>query len=515
MATITLRLSTKTDKVTNQHEILMRFRHGKVDQYAKTNIFVHPDNWEANRFETYGKDIIKNGKNGNPIIEHKKGDIKKDGNGNPIIADGHIKLPKVRKIDDEGKKQLLNEVQQKIDNLNNIKSHVQSSFQALNKNDVTKDWLQSVIDEFNFTNETNNTANDETHKSFFEWFELFMTAKDYPNGSAKAMRVVERALGRYQGFCRAKRDKDFTLDINTITKDTIVDFFEYFKNEYQFAEQYPELFKKLLHDNPTEITKKHKTAKIEERGYNHIVNVKKKLKSFFNWLNKEGHTTNHPFDGIEIGGGNYGDPIILSIDERNKIGDFDLSATPHLERQRDVFIFQCLIGCRVGDLLKMTPDNVVDGEDGLLYIQYIPRKTKEKKPVTATIPLNERATALLAKYKDMDLSAYSNKNNRNPLLPFISSQKYNEAIKEIFKLCGMNRMVIKLNPISGEEESKHLYEVASSHMARRCFVGNLYNKVADPNLIGSMSGHVENSKAFARYRKIEMENKKKAVDLIN
>lgn len=45
---------------------------------------------------------------------------------------------------------------------------------------------------------------------------------------------------------------------------------------------------------------------------------------------------------------------------------------PHLERQLDVFIFQCLIGCRVGDLLKMTPDNVVNGQ-----IEYIPRKTKE------------------------------------------------------------------------------------------------------------------------------------------
>ena len=45
MATIYLRLSTKTDKATSQHEVLMRFKHGKVDQRAKTNVFVHPDYW--------------------------------------------------------------------------------------------------------------------------------------------------------------------------------------------------------------------------------------------------------------------------------------------------------------------------------------------------------------------------------------------------------------------------------------------------------------------------------------
>ena len=52
-------------------------------------------------------------------------------------------------------------------------------------------------------------------------------------------------------------------------------------------------------------------------------------------------------------------------------------------------------------------------------------------------------------------------------------------------------------------------------MARRTFIGNLYNKVPDPNLIGSMSGHVEGSKAFARYRAISDEQKIKLIDLKN
>jgi len=40
-------------------------------------------------------------------------------------------------------------------------------------------------------------------------------------------------------------------------------------------------------------------------------------------------------------------------------------------------------------------------------------------------------------------------------------------------------------------------------MARRTFCGNLYKRVKDPNIVASMSGHKEGSKAFARYRVID------------
>ena len=86
------------------------------------------------------------------------------------------------------------------------------------------------------------------------------------------------------------------------------------------------------------------------------------------------------------------------------------------------------------------------------------------------------------------------------MFPFISTQKYNQAIKDIFTLCGITRVVTVLNPKTGEEERKPLNEIASSHMARRTFVGNLYKKVKDPSLVGALSGHKEGSKAFARYR---------------
>ena len=113
----------------------------------------------------------------------------------------------------------------------------------------------------------------------------------------------------------------------------------------------------------------------------------------------------------------------------------------------------------------------------------------------ARVPLHPKALALVEKYNGVDA--------KGRLFPFISPQKYNDAIKEIFAEVGINRNVVIRNPKTGENEIKPINEIASSHLARRTFVGNAYFKVSDPNIIGKMSGHVEGSKAFSRYRKIE------------
>lgn len=102
----------------------------------------------------------------------------------------------------------------------------------------------------------------------------------------------------------------------------------------------------------------------------------------------------------------------------------------------------------------------------------------------------------------------------NGILPFTHEQYYNEAIKEVFTLAGVTRIVTVLNPLTREEEKRPINEVASSHLARRTFIGNIYKKVKDPNLVGALSGHKERSKAFNRYREIDEEMKRELVDLL-
>ena len=57
-------------------------------------------------------------------------------------------------------------------------------------------------------------------------------------------------------------------------------------------------------------------------------------------------------------------------------------------------------------------------------------------------------------------------------------------------------------------------ELISSHASRRYFIGNLFNNVQDPNLISSMSGHVNGSKSFERYRTINKTIKQNLVNLL-
>ena len=60
-----------------------------------------------------------------------------------------------------------------------------------------------------------------------------------------------------------------------------------------------------------------------------------------------------------------------------------------------------------------------------------------------------------------------------------------------------------------------IYEVASSHMARRTFIGNIYKQVKDQHLVSSLTGHSDNSRAFVRYRNIDIDMKQELVNILD
>lgn len=206
----------------------------------------------------------------------------------------------------------------------------------------------------------------------------------------------------------------------------------------------------------------------------------------------------NPFDKFEIEQEIYGDPVYLTLEERDILYNTEVHV-PHLERVRDIFVFQCLIGCRVGDLVKLTKANIIDDA-----IEYIAAKTKDNEPRIARIPLTTKAKTILSKYYLPDGS----------LLPFISDQKYNDYLKELFELVGLTRIVTIKDPKTRMGKQIRLCDYVSSHMARRNFVGGLYQKNAKDAIIASMSGHVENSKSFSRYRSIDRESQNEAIKLI-
>ena len=306
--------------------------------------------------------------------------------------------------------------------------------------------------------------------------------KHYIENSRLAASRKEYNFSVVKHWQRFADQKGLTLTFENITSDTLRDF-----ERFLLAE------KVEIKD-----TKEKKAI----RGLNTLHTIFAMTRTFWNHARKElkeqGITIQYPFDSYKVPAEVYGTPIYLTQEERNKLFSTKIE-NERLAKVRDIFVFQCLTGARVGDMCKLTKANIRNG-----VLSYIPRKTKEGNPVTVTVPLSAKAIEILSRYNYPD----------GRLLPFITDQRYNDYIKEVFELVGLNRIVTRQHPTTREPENVRLCDIASSHMARRSFVGTLFGKV-DSAIIASMSGHVNNSKAFSRYYDVSKELQKQAIKILD
>lgn len=396
---------------------------------------------------------------------------------------------------DAEEKRSIREIEDKLDGIEKFLIRL-SEDTPLNK--LSKDYIMAQLDLF--LNPPVEDVPVEKEESFFDIYERYASRSTISEWRTKHLRVLKRALMRYELYVRANGARKYRITLNDFTVEDINKFEKFLRNEHKIYTKYPKIYEAV----PADTHSVRKKPRPEPKGDNTIVGLFGYFRAFYKWCREQELTTNDPF--AKYTGKTterYGTPYYITIEERDQIADYDLSDNPSLEAQRDIFIFQCLIGCRVSDLLAMTHNSIINGA-----IEYIAQKTAGERPNVIRVPLNSRAKALIDKYKDRE-------DLNGKLFPFISSQKYNVAIKKIFKTCGVTRMVTVLNPTTGKEEKRPLDEIASSHLARRTFIGNLYKKVKDPNLVGSLSGHTEGSRAFARYRTIDDDMKKELVSLLD
>jgi integrase len=346
------------------------------------------------------------------------------------------------------------------------------------KRNVSKEEITTALNEI--FKKSDPTSNEEPliDNSFFAMFEKYLHNKV----STSKARIVKSVINHWRSYEAYKRT---AITFEAVTVDLLRDFEAYLKTESTRTS-------KVTHE-----------TKLVPKGRNTIHTILKISRAFWRYatgdLKQQGIEIHYPFgkDAFEIQGENYGDPIYITIAERDILFNTQLESEK-LQRVRDIFVFQCLIGARVGDLCKLTKANIQND-----IISYIPRKTKDNKPIVVNIPLHPKAIEILKRY---NLPG-------GLLLPFISDQRYNDYIKDLFEKVNFTRLVTRLNPTTGEEEQVRLCDIASSHMARRAFVGNLYGKV-DNGIIGSMSGHTPGSKSFARYYTPNKELQQQAINIL-
>ena len=347
-------------------------------------------------------------------------------------------------------------------NLRKLKEHVLDAF-AASKGKVSKEWLSAKIGRF---------INPESHKkgkpTLFDFIREFIDqAPTRPSPKTdkpvcyKQIREYERTFFYLQEFAKAKKQE---IDFENITLDFYHDFVKYLQSEKN-------------------ITRKDGT-KIKEQGLaqNTIGKKIQTLKIFLNAATDAGLNDNNQFKSHRFKAmTEENESIYLNEAEIQKLFDLDLSDNDRLEKVRDLFIIGCWTGLRYSDWDKVKPENI---EDGFLTLK------QSKTGGAVVIPLHEMVLAMLEKYN-------------GTLPPVISNQKFNDYLKEVAQMAGLDSREQKSITKGGVKRTVtyQKWEMITTHTGRRSFATNLY-KAGLPSLsIMQVTGH-KTEAAFLKYIKV-------------
>lgn len=220
------------------------------------------------------------------------------------------------------------------------------------------------------------------------------------------------------------------------------------------------------------------------------------LKVFLKWCNDNDYLV-HP-DVFKTQKTNfkkkaYNEIIALSESEIQKLMNHDLSDRPSLERVRDLFCLLCYTGQRFEDLINFDPKDIKNNAWDFISV-------KVKKRVI--VPFE----GYIAPAKDiLERIGYS--------VPKISNQKFNEYIKTVGKLAGMDE-IIKITRYSGKQKlviEKRKYYFLSSHVGRRSMVTNLLSRNVPITLVQKLTAHSD----IRTLMKYESANTDSLIDALN
>jgi integrase len=212
-----------------------------------------------------------------------------------------------------------------------------------------------------------------------------------------------------------------------------------------------------------------------------------KIKMFCSLAEVEGLKVSHELKSKKFfSPKNSTNDIYLNVDEIELIFNHKFTSEK-LSNSANWLLAGVWSGLRVSDLLQLTHKNVVNN---LISLTTIKTKTE------VHIPIHPHVKKILLKY-----------NNNFPRK--ISEQKFNMYIKEVCKEVGINQLVegAKIVPIKVNDKLIYRkkqgiypkYELVSSHICRRSFATNFYNKI-DNLTIMKVTGH-KSIKTFMAYIK--------------
>ena len=177
------------------------------------------------------------------------------------------------------------------------------------------------------------------------------------------------------------------------------------------------------------------------------------------------------------------DTVYLNVEELEKIEKLDLSASPRLEKVKDLFLIGCFTGLRFSDFTQIKSENIIDNNT---IIQFTTQKTNQR----VTIPLHKTVRKILKKYKNQLPKAYTNQTMNSYLREVVSLAEIKELVETSIK------KVVRSKKTVSEK-----YKLVSTHTARRSFATNLYLAEVPSISIMKITGH-KTEKSFLQYIRV-------------
>lgn len=301
-------------------------------------------------------------------------------------------------------------------------------------------------------------------------------------GRAKIYRIVWDKLSRFLIiFKKAK----YTAE--QFAPEDILAFREFVINEYKYVDKHKAIYGNLPKTSVPTKQASINTASAKLRA----------LQAFFNELEENDEILKSPFRRLTKKRRNealreqYDDPFFLRYDEVQQIMTADVPDS--LKETKDAFLLQCALGCRIGDYLKLSMSNIAITDDGIPYVQYLPKKTMKTQN-----DRREKKTPLML----FALEIVKRSGFKFGVLKYASGKSgYNAKIKKLLEHCKIDRLVNQYDEATGTMHRVPLHTVGSSKLCRKTHI-DISNK-AQVNMYAT-GLHEVGSSAVEHYSMLEI-----------
>lgn len=328
-----------------------------------------------------------------------------------------------------------------------IEIQIQEMSDAYEK--ITREGIRLTYDSLRAKIEEGHTdSSPYTNGTWLDAWDYYTEYK-YSHGyiTYKYYKLLTSVGSRLQRFAKIFHYTDYR--VQDITPAIISKHYEFLQNEYAYAKVYKTLYENV-HKPPTKPRKANTMA-----GYN------KRLCVFFSNMVEQGIIKESPFKGVlreeraTMLREQYDAPVFLRAEEYIKVRDFSLT-DERLIKVRKMFLLQCTLGCRMSDFIQISRDKICVNREGVAFFRYVPRKTSGVSREDVETPLLKSSVDTL---KELDFYIFNDDSKKK--------LKYNKGIRDLLKVCGIDRPCKVWNEQERQNKLVPLYEFGGSKLCRK------------------------------------------------